>query len=566
MKKMKLDIQLFANPKLVIETKLDDKGFKNGLNRIQGIAKVGFAGMAVATGAAATAITGLVTKSVKAAGELEQQLGGTEAVFGKYADTVQKKAKEAYKVMGVSANEYMATANKMGALMQGSGLSAEKSMDLSTKAMQRAADVASIMGIDVNDAMQSIAGAAKGNFTMMDNLGVAMNATTIEAYALSKGIKKSYNEMENAEKVELAMEMFLEKSAYATGNYAKENETFAGSLTTLKASFENFMSGAGDIDAVIDSVLGFGKILIKSIGEMAPKIVDGIVQLINGIVPQLPGLLQQLLPVVIQGSVDLINGLVAALPTIMPILMNAIVMAIGGIVDVLPQIIQALIQAMIIVINALAEQAPVLIPQIVDAILQVIPLLIDNLPLFIEAGMQLLLGIAQGILASVPTLYSHIPSIVSGLLKLFSEMPKKAVKIGANMIKGLWDGIKNLKKWIFDRISKFATGIVDKVKELFGIKSPSRVFRDEIGKNLALGLGEGFEQNLDDVYRQMQSAIDLEQEKLQASVETGRVFNTIQNSTPVVIDINADVEMDSTKVGRLVTPAVSRTIKNGGGV
>lgn len=566
MKEMKLDIQLFANPKLVIETKLDDKGFKNGLNKIQGVAKLGFVSMAAATGVAATAISGLVVDSVKAAGELEQQLGGTEAVFGEFADTVQKKSKEAFSKMGVSANQYMATANKMGALMQGAGLSTEKSMDLSTKAMQRAADVASIMGIDTQSAMDSIAGAAKGNFTMMDNLGVAMNATTIEAYALSKGIKKSYNEMENAEKIELAMEMFLEKSAYAMDNYSKENETFAGSLSTLKASYENFLSGAGDIDSLIDSVMGFGRILIKSIGEMAPKITEGIVSLINGIIPQLPALLQQLLPVVIQGAVDLINGLVASLPTIMPILMNAIVMSIAGIVDVLPEIIQALIQAMIIVINALAEQAPVLIPQIVDAILQVIPLLIDNLPLFIEAGMQLILGILQGILASVPTLYSNIPGIISSILKLFSEMPKKAVKIGANMIKGLWNGIKDLKKWIFDKISKFATGIVDKVKELFGIKSPSRVFRDEIGKNLALGLGAGFEQNLDDVYKQMQNAIDLEQEKLQASVETGRVFNSIQNSTPVVIDINADVEMDSTKVGRLVTPAVSRTIKNGGGV
>lgn len=566
MKEMKLDIQLFANPKLVIETKLDDKGFKNGLNRIQGVAKLGFVSMAAATGVAATAISGLVVDSVKAAGELEQQLGGTEAVFGEFADTIQQKSKEAFKTMGVSANDYMATANKMGALMQGSGLSAKKSMELSTKAMQRAADVASIMGIDTQSAMESIAGAAKGNFTMMDNLGVSMNATTIEAYALSKGIKKSYNEMENAEKVELAMQMFLEKSAYATDNYRKENETFAGSLTTLKASYQNFLSGVGDVDDLIDSVLGFGKILVKSIGEMAPKITEGIVALVNGIIPQLPPILQQLLPVVIQGAVDLINGLVASLPTIMPILMNAIVMAISGIVDVLPQIITALIQAMIIVINALAEQAPVLIPQIVDALLQVIPLLIDNLPLFIEAGMQLILGILQGILASVPTLYSNIPSIISSILKFFSEMPKKAVKIGANMIKGLWDGIKNLKKWIFDRISKFATGIIDKVKELFGIKSPSRVFRDEIGKNLALGLGEGFEDNLNDVYRQMQNAIDLEQEKLQASVETGRVFNSIQNSTPVVIDINADVEMDSTKVGRLVTPSVSRTIKNGGGV
>ena len=100
-----------------------------------------------------------------------------------------------------------------------------------------------------------------------------MNATTIEAYALSKGITTSYNEMDNATKVGLAMEMFLEKTAYAAGNYAKENETFAGSFNTLKAATSNFLSGAGGIEDVADALVGFSGILIESIGNMAPSIV-----------------------------------------------------------------------------------------------------------------------------------------------------------------------------------------------------------------------------------------------------------------------------------------------------
>lgn len=165
---LKLDIQMFSDGKVVIDTILDTLGFKKGLDNIQSIATKGFKTVAASVGVAATAITGLVAKSVQAAGELEQQIGGTEAVFGEFADTVQDKAAKAFEEMGVSANDFMATANKMGALMQGSGISIEESMDLSTKAMQRAADVASIMGIDLDSAMESIAGAAKGNFTMMD--------------------------------------------------------------------------------------------------------------------------------------------------------------------------------------------------------------------------------------------------------------------------------------------------------------------------------------------------------------------------------------------------------------
>lgn len=161
------NIQLFADGKVTIETDLDKKGFESGLNKMQSIAKTGFKGIATGIGVASTAVAGLVGKSVTMAGDLEQQIGGTEAVFGEFASTVQDKAVKAFDQMGISANDYMATANKMAALMQGSGLSIEDSMNLSTEAMQRAADVASIMGIDVNDAMESVAGAAKGNFTMI---------------------------------------------------------------------------------------------------------------------------------------------------------------------------------------------------------------------------------------------------------------------------------------------------------------------------------------------------------------------------------------------------------------
>src|SRR5574344_51546 len=219
-----------------LKVDIDGKEAESSMSKLSSAGKN--IGEAVVKGSAIaeTALIGLVGASVKASGELEQQIGGTEAVFGKFATKVQDMSKTAFKTSGLSANDYMQTINKMGALMQGSGIEQEKAMDLSAAAMQRASDVASVMGISMEEAMYSIAGAAKGNFTMMDNLGVAMNATTIEAYALSKGIKKTYNEMTKAEQVEMAMQMFLEKSSYAMGNYSKENETFAGSLQTLKAS------------------------------------------------------------------------------------------------------------------------------------------------------------------------------------------------------------------------------------------------------------------------------------------------------------------------------------------
>ena len=283
-------------------------------------------GKAVGTGmvVAGGAMAGLTVKALNLSGELEQNMGGSEQVFGQYAGKMQDTATKAFSNMGLSTSDYLGTANKMGALFQGAGFSIEESMNLSQSAMQRAADVASIMGIDTSAAMEAVAGAAKGNFTMMDNLGVAMNDTAIEAYALSKGIKKSTKDMSQQEKIGLAMEMFLEKTSYAAGNYARENETLAGSLGTAKAALTNFLDGSGDVDQLVDAFSNAANVIIKNVSEIAPRLISGITDIVNQIMPMLPPLLNQLLPVIIEGAVALIDGLVAAMPGIISAIMGAL--------------------------------------------------------------------------------------------------------------------------------------------------------------------------------------------------------------------------------------------------
>lgn len=130
-------------------------------------------GKTIVTGLAVggAAFAGLTAKALGASGELEQNIGGSEAVFKQYATSLQDTAKTAFSNMGLSTSDYLATANKMGALFQGAGFDIKESMDLSSGAMQRAADVASIMGIDTGAAMEAIAGAAKGNFTIKTIVG-----------------------------------------------------------------------------------------------------------------------------------------------------------------------------------------------------------------------------------------------------------------------------------------------------------------------------------------------------------------------------------------------------------
>ena len=565
MELLKLNIQMFADGKVVIETDLNDNGFKKGLDKMQSIAKTGFKAIATSVGVASTAIAGLIGKAVTMVGDLEQQIGGTEAVFGKFADTVQDKAAGAFDKMGLSANDFMATANKMGALMQGSGLSIEESMNLSTEAMQRAADVASIMGIDVQMAMDSVAGAAKGNFTMMDNLGVAMNATTIEAYALSKGIDESFASMDNATKVGLAMEMFLEKTAYAAGNYEKENRTFAGSFNTLKAATSNFLSGAGGIEDVADALIGFSDILIESIGKMAPSIVEGLVNLTQTLIPQIPILLDSLLPTILEGAIGIIQGLVVIFPALiklvtenLPTILNAgitiLLELVKGIVQALPEliptmvkvimdmvnilldnidlIIEAGIQILIALIDGIINALPELVTRLPEIIIKIVATLINLLPEIIAVGIRVIGSLITGIFRAVPELVIRIPELIARMVNGLLEGLKDFANVGVNLVKGLWNGISNSFTWIKNKIKGWVGNVMDFIKGLFGIHSPSTVMRDEVGKYLAQGLGVGFDDELDSVYNDMQRAIDLETGRMSANVQASGTYQMAMSGLP----------------------------------
>lgn len=228
--------------------------------------------MADAAKTAMRATADVVKNTMDLTSSLEQNIGGSEAVWSDFADKVQKTGRDAYKNLGLSLSDYLATANKMGSLLKGSGFETDEAFDLTTQAMQRAADVASVMGIDVSWAMESIAGAAKGNFTMMDNLGVAINDTTLASYALEKGITKSTRSMTTQEKVALAMELFLERTAYAAGNYAKENETMAGALTTAKAALDNFLTGQIGVEEFVGTMEDTGRVLFRTLSEVVPRL------------------------------------------------------------------------------------------------------------------------------------------------------------------------------------------------------------------------------------------------------------------------------------------------------
>lgn len=494
----------------------------------------GLKSVASACKSIAKGVFDFVKESVAGFGELEQNLGGSAAVFGSYADAVVEKSKSAYKNMGVAQSEYLATANKMGSLFQGSGLSQERSLELTTKAMQRATDVASVMGIDTSQALESIAGAAKGNFTMMDNLGVAMNATTLQAYAAGKGINFVWNKASNAEKAELAMQMFFEKTEQYAGNFAREAEsTLTGSIGMTKAAMqtlkENLGNSEADLEPMIMNLLNSVKAVVRNAAPVVQNIINAILeqtplllkagaQMVNSL---LDGLVSNLAPI-LSGAVDvvftLVDGIVANLDPIMQAAVTLIVVLVGALADNIDKVIDAAFTLVDSLVNALLQDDNLskILNSAVRLVIEISTGLIANAPRLVPAAFQLIGGIVKGLWDNkglvVDAIVKVCKAILDGFRNFFGIHSPSTVfaGLGKNLLEGLWNGIKNMKDWLIRKIKSLGSAVTEAMKSVLGIHSPSTVFRDQIGKNMALGVGVGFETTMRDVAKRMTDSIPMD--------------------------------------------------------
>lgn len=510
-------------------------GIKTGL-------KIGMAGLATA----AAGIGSLGAAAIKAQSEIQQSLGGAEAVFESSAGAIKDWAASAAGSMGISTNAALETANKMGSLFQGSGFSATESAEMTMEMSKRAADVASIMGLDLSSAMEAVTGAAKGNFTMMDNLGVAMNATSLSAYAVSKGIDKSWNSMTNAEKTGLAYQMFMEETAKYAGNFEKENKTLAGSFDILKSSWQNVLYSMGDsnmldsaigqlstaVANVIESVLEILPTIVTNMGTMIEKLVPILLTTINDLIPEVVKMIGTSLPPLIQALADalpsLITTILDALTNLLPVILDSLLIIFKSVIEMLPSLINDVITFLIDAFPLILSAAIELFMAIVTAIPQIIDALVSRLPeiittvvtALITATPQILLAAVTALLAIVTAIPQVIVSLVAELPKIgesimtaiegmgpdvfgsaldlfnnvwlsFTQWSGKLVEIGAELVAGIWEGIKGSGGWLMRKIDEFASGVVNGIKGFFGIHSPSVIMRKEVGAMVGAGVGLG---------------------------------------------------------------------------
>lgn len=440
-----------------------------------------------ALGTATAAIINIGKQSLQARADFEQLIGGTSLLYGEAADYIEKRSTEVYKTAGMSTNQYLQQVNGFAVgLKNAMGGNAKAAAVLADKIVTAQADVVAATGASQEAVQNAFNGIMKGNFTMLDNLQLGIKPTKkgmeevidkVNEWNKAQGHATKY-QMDNLADMQAAIVDYVKMQGLAGYAANEATDTITGSISATKAAWENFLTGTGDIKQVVEMVINTAKLIVPEIINLIPTIAQGLVGLINGLMPYIPTVMKQLLPVLIHGIIELTKSLIS----------------------MLPEIINMLLQGLIMIMNALAQELPTLLPQIVDAILGIIPILIDNTPAFMKAGLMLMKGLIIGITNSIPAILKSLWDIIKSMLNYFAELlgihsPSTVfANFGKNLIQGLINGIVGMASKAVSLVKSVASKVVNGIKTIL---SPGKLVG--IGKNLISGLWNGIKSKFDNV-------------------------------------------------------------------
>lgn len=383
--------------------------------------------------------------------------------------------------------------------------------------------------------------------------------------------------------------------------FAEAAVTIAGSIVTQLTAFVPQLLQAATtlLMAIVDAV----PMIVNTLVPMLPQLITAIVTALLGAVPQLLQAATTLLMAIVNALPTLITALTAALPQILtaitdclqasvPVLLQAAITLLMAIVDALPTIIDALVAAIPVIITtlvdfftnnidtilgaaiqllmALVDAIPEILvalgnalPQIISAILNAV---VDAVPKLLKKSRELfwkimealgeLLGklpgkmlevrdsIVNGIRNSLGSIGSAAADIVSAIWDHIKELPGMMLDVGRDLVEGLWNGISDMVGWIGDKISGFGDSVLGGLKDFFGIASPSKVMRDEVGKFLPAGIAIGIEDSTLSAVKSVRSMADKLRNTAVESLNgmtSGAAYRMQQNPMTAAVRKNAAV-------------------------
>ena len=510
---------------LKFDTEINESGFNSGISKLGGIAKKG-AGVAVAAVGAVTAALGAgVVAGVKYNASIESYQTSFEVMTGsaeKAAEVIDKLKKVGAETpfelqdladttqllmnYGFSADEAMDKMMMLGDISQGS---ADKMSRIATAYGQ----MSSAGKVSLEDVKQMI----EAGFNPLQEISESTGESMASLYdRISKGTI-------SVDEITASMQRATSEGGKYFQSMEKQSQTFSGLISTLKDNAQQLL---GEIvkpisDGLTESLLpaaisaieqltqGFeengvsgmiqaaGNIvngLFTGIMENAPLLISTGMELLNqfwlGIATGLPELIMKGFEIVTQ----LALGIMQNLPQLVTQGSAAITNYVSGLLSALPSVLQSGVQMILRLVDGIINNLPAIVAAAAQAIARFVASIASNLPQILSTGIKIIGELASGLIRAIPNLVGKIPQIISAIKDAFLSVDW--ISVGVNIIKGIESGVASAAGQLVDAAVSAATDALNWVKSKLGIHSPSRVFRDQVGKNMALGIGVGFEDNI----------------------------------------------------------------------
>lgn len=392
---------------------------------------------------AAAGIGKMISDSLNLGGALQQSIGGVETLFKESADTVKAYAAQAYRTVGLSANDYMEQTTSFAAsLLSSVSKDTNAAAQLANMAMVDMADNANKMGTDMASIQNAYQGFAKQNYTMLDNLKLGYGGTQAEMQRLLTDAEKLsgvHYELGNLADMYSAIHV-IQTEMNITGTTAKEAAiTLTGSFAAMKAATQNVLgdwSTGADLTAPMQALADTARTFLQ--GNLLPMIgnvLAGIPQLVYGLVPE-----------VLQTGTELVSSLAAGFAQGIPAFLSTALPQLLSFTEELRanagQFVDAGLNCITQLLNGLIAGLPQLISYVPDIIINIAGIINDNMPKILAQGVSIIVHLIAGIIQAVPSLLANWKKILQAVLSVISAI--NWLNIGKNILTSVANGVKSM--------------------------------------------------------------------------------------------------------------------------
>lgn len=392
---------------------------------------------------AAAGIGKIISDSINMGGALQQSLGGVETLFKDSADTVKEYAAQAYRTVGLSANDYMEQTTSFAAsLLSSVSQDTDAAAQLANMAMVDMADNANKMGTDMQDIQNAYQGFAKQNYTMLDNLKLGYGGTQAEMQRMLNDATKISGvkyDLGNLADMYSAIHI-IQQEMDITGTTAKEAATtLTGSFAAMKAAAENVMgnwSTGADLTEPLQALADTAQTFL----------VDNLLPMIGNVLAGIPEIVYSLVPELLQTGTELLSSLAQGFTEGIPEFFSTALPQLLAFTDQLrdnaASFVDAGLNLITQLLNGLIAGLPDLIAYVPDIIINICGIINDNMPKILGEGVAIILQLVVGIVKAVPDLLANWKKILQAVLSVISAI--NWLNIGKTILTGVANGVKSM--------------------------------------------------------------------------------------------------------------------------